>query len=176
MHQYGVFRRLLGCGAGEDEKMTRWGEIKCPRCAELEAELRESALQELAALGQASEAYQAQKDAEAKLAEADGALNICSASWGECNRILDETKAKLAQQDDDFYPASAGDDPIWLGGVEYITKSRSDDLVQAAVAAERERCANVAESVALPMDGRNAKAQADYMSKVIAAAIREGEE
>jgi hypothetical protein len=34
MHQYGVFRRLLGCGAGEVGKMTRWGEIKCPRCAE----------------------------------------------------------------------------------------------------------------------------------------------
>jgi hypothetical protein len=39
-------------------------------------------------------------------------------------------------QDDDFYPATAGDDPIWLGGVEYITKSRSDDLVQTAVAAK----------------------------------------
>jgi phage FluMu protein Com len=34
MHHYGVFRRLLGCGAGEVGKMTRWGEIKCPRCAE----------------------------------------------------------------------------------------------------------------------------------------------
>jgi uncharacterized coiled-coil protein SlyX len=34
---------------------------------------------------------------EAKLAEAEGALSICSASWGECNRILDETKAKLAK-------------------------------------------------------------------------------
>jgi hypothetical protein len=41
-----------------------------------------------------------------------------------------------------------------------------------ALEAERERCAKVAESVALPMDGRNAKAQADYMSKVIASAIR----
>jgi hypothetical protein len=39
MHQYGVFRRLLGCGAGEVGKMTRWGEINCPRCAELEAKL-----------------------------------------------------------------------------------------------------------------------------------------
>jgi hypothetical protein len=38
-------------------------------------------------------------------------------------------------QDDDFYPATAGDDPIWLGGVEYITRKRSDNLVQAAVAA-----------------------------------------
>jgi hypothetical protein len=39
MHHYGVFRRLLGCGAGEDGAMTRWGEIKCPRCEELEAKL-----------------------------------------------------------------------------------------------------------------------------------------
>jgi hypothetical protein len=34
MHHYGVFRRLLGCGAGEVGEMTRWGEIKCPRCEE----------------------------------------------------------------------------------------------------------------------------------------------
>jgi hypothetical protein len=39
MHHYGVFRRLLGCGAGEDEAMTRWGEINCPRCEDLEAKL-----------------------------------------------------------------------------------------------------------------------------------------
>ena len=39
MHQHGVFRRFLGCGAGEDGEMTRWGEIKCARCAELEAKL-----------------------------------------------------------------------------------------------------------------------------------------
>jgi len=39
MHHYGIFRRLLGCGAGEVGAMTRWGEIKCPRCAELEAKL-----------------------------------------------------------------------------------------------------------------------------------------
>ena len=47
--------------------MAKWGEIKCPRCAELEAKLRKSALQELSALGQASEAYQAQLAAEAAL-------------------------------------------------------------------------------------------------------------
>ena len=50
--------------------MAKWGEIKCPRCEELEAKLRKSALQELSALGQASEAYQAQLEAEAKLAKA----------------------------------------------------------------------------------------------------------
>ena len=44
--------------------MTRWGEIKCPRCAELEAKLRKSALQEMSDLGQASEVYQAQLAAE----------------------------------------------------------------------------------------------------------------
>jgi hypothetical protein len=42
MHHYGVFRRLLGCGAGEVGKMTRWGEIKCPRCEELEAKLEQA--------------------------------------------------------------------------------------------------------------------------------------
>jgi hypothetical protein len=57
--------------------------------------------------------------------------------------------AKLAQQDDDFHPATAGDDPIWLGGVEYITKSRSDDLVQAAVAAALREAAGIADR----MDG-----------------------
>ena len=78
--------------------MAKWGEIKCPRCEELEAEnanlkqmwwdasdvtdlagtiadleakLRKSALQELSALGQASEVYQAQLAAEAKLAAID---------------------------------------------------------------------------------------------------------
>jgi hypothetical protein len=39
MHHYGVFRRLLGCGAGEVGEMTRWGEINCPRCEELEGKL-----------------------------------------------------------------------------------------------------------------------------------------
>jgi phage FluMu protein Com len=39
MHRDGDERRLLGCGAGEVRKMTRWGEIKCPRCEELEAKL-----------------------------------------------------------------------------------------------------------------------------------------
>lgn len=44
------------------------------RCEELEAKLRKSALQEIAALGQASEAYQAQLAAEAKLTQAVEAL------------------------------------------------------------------------------------------------------
>jgi hypothetical protein len=45
---------------------------------------------------------------------------------GGCRQMTDTT-----QDDDDFFPATAGDDPIWLGGVEYITKSRSDELVKA---------------------------------------------
>ena len=32
-----------------------------------------------------------------KLTQAEGALNICSWSWGECNRILEETEAKLSK-------------------------------------------------------------------------------
>jgi hypothetical protein len=39
MHRDGDERGLLGCGAGEVGEMTRWGEIKCPRCEELEAKL-----------------------------------------------------------------------------------------------------------------------------------------
>ena len=44
------------------------------------------------------------------------------------------------------------------------------------VAAERERCAKVAESVALPMSGKIAKAQAGYMRGTIAHHIRKGGE
>jgi len=44
MHRDGDERRLLGCGAGEVGEMTRWGEIKCPRCEELEAKLTKALL------------------------------------------------------------------------------------------------------------------------------------
>ena len=44
------------------------------------------------------------------------------------------------------------------------------------VAAERERCARVAESVALPMDGKIVKAQAGYMRDIIAHHIRKAGE
>ena len=44
MHRDGDERRLLGCGAGEVGTMTRWGEIKCPRCAELEDKLAKAVL------------------------------------------------------------------------------------------------------------------------------------
>ena len=47
------------------------GDKLADRIEELEAKLRKSALQELSALGQASEAYQAQLAAEAKLAKAE---------------------------------------------------------------------------------------------------------
>jgi len=45
------------------------------RIEELEAKVRESALSELSALGQASEAYIAQKEAEAKLEKSLDALD-----------------------------------------------------------------------------------------------------
>jgi hypothetical protein len=48
------------------------------RLEELEAKLRKSALQEMSALGQASEAYQAQLAAEAKLAKAVEAMQFWS--------------------------------------------------------------------------------------------------
>ena len=77
-------------------------------------------------------------------------------------------------QDDDFYPATAGDDPIWLGGVEYITKSRSDDLVKA----ERERCAEQAEShkPSASLLSERYWRGVDEAAHSIAVAIREGEE
>jgi len=63
--------------------------------------------------------------------------------------------------------------------VEWVRRL-ADDLIVAeaklakAVEVERERCAKVAESVALPMDGKIAKAQAGYMRGIIAHHIREG--
>jgi len=93
MHRDGAERGLLGCGAGEVGEMTRWGEIKCPRCEELEAKLRKSALQEMSALGQASEAYQAQLAAEAKLERAVEMLRILG--------IADAILAGLKGESDD---------------------------------------------------------------------------
>ena len=72
--------------------MAKWGELKCPNCEETfqmyvdanearidaEKKLRKSALQEMSALGQASEAYQAQKEAEAKLEKAVEAMQFWS--------------------------------------------------------------------------------------------------
>jgi hypothetical protein len=77
MHHYGVFRRLLGCGAGEVGEMTDlippqkiagltpyvceyqgpdgWGEIKCARCAEAD-DLVQAAV--AAALTEAAEAVE----------------------------------------------------------------------------------------------------------------------
>jgi hypothetical protein len=51
----GGFRRLLGCGAGEVGEMTRWGEIKCARCAEAD-DLVQAAV--AAALTEAAEAVE----------------------------------------------------------------------------------------------------------------------
>ena len=48
--------------------------------------------------------------------------------------------------------------------------------LEAKLAAERERCAKVAESVALPMDGKIVKALAGYMRDTIAHHIRKGGE
>ena len=58
------------------------------------------------------------------------------------------------------------------------TDERLDRIeeLEAKLAAERERCAKIAESVALPMDGKIAKAQAGYMRGIIAHHIREGGE
>ena len=92
--------------------MAKWAEINCPRCAELEAKLRKSALQELSALGQASEAYQAQLAAEAKL---KWVLEERDTTFALMLKRAETAEAKLAQQ---------------------------DDLVQAAVAAALREAAN----------------------------------
>ena len=74
--------------------MAKWGEINCPKCEELEAKLRKSALQEMSALGQASEAYQAQLAAEAKLERAVEMLRIL----GVADAILAELKGQIANR------------------------------------------------------------------------------
>jgi len=68
------------------------------RIEELEAKLRETALSELSALGQASEAYTAQLDAEARLAEAIEALQLADAamSGAKMNMSIVERKVKAA--------------------------------------------------------------------------------
>ena len=59
------------------------------RIQELEAKLRKSALQELSALGQASEAYQAQLAAEAKLERAVEALAKIKQTYrGDAHRLI----------------------------------------------------------------------------------------
>jgi phage FluMu protein Com len=76
MHHYGVFRRLLGGGAGEDGEMTRWGEIKCPRCAELEAKLAQ-ALRALERIEVSTDTREQGAIAMATLAELKGQGDTC---------------------------------------------------------------------------------------------------
>jgi hypothetical protein len=106
----------------------------------------------------------------------------------EADRI-EELEAKLAQQDDLVQAAVAaalreaakisdqwiGCEPITSGILALITPDAQAAL-DRVVAAERERCAKVAESVALPMSGKIAKAQAGYMRDTIAHHIRKGGE
>lgn len=65
--------------------------------------------------------------------------------------------------DDDFHPATAGDDPIWMGGVEYITKSRSDDLVEAA---EQRGYANAMEAERKLHDSRIEELEANLAEQI----------
>ena len=72
-------------------------EMLTDRIEELEAKVRSSALQELSTLGQASEAYQAQLAAEAKLADCEKYRD----AYAECDRIgtqaVRDLEAKLAK-------------------------------------------------------------------------------
>jgi hypothetical protein len=120
----------------------------------------------------------------------------------EADRI-EELEAKLAQQDDLVQAAVAAAlreaaalmfDDLWITADNDREEGYDEGLSAAAnailalitpdaqaaldrvVAAERERCAKVAESVALPMGGKIAKAQAGYMRDTIAHHIRKGGE
>ena len=94
MHHYGVFRRLLGGGAGEDGEMTRWGEIKCPRCAELEAKLAQ-ALRALERIELSTDTREQGAIAMATLAELKGPDDACVSCGAPtpndfCNFCLEE--------------------------------------------------------------------------------------
>jgi hypothetical protein len=65
------------------------------RIKELEANLRDMALDCLAAHGQAAEAYQAQLAAESKLAKAVEALDINPWSMGYHDQMIDDTLTEL---------------------------------------------------------------------------------
>ena len=119
---------LQGCEGLENmawDMSTAYLALKAERDA-LAADAGKAYLQSIASMGQASEAYQAQLAVEAerdalatKLAEAEGALNICSAAWGECNRILDETKAKLARAE---RAAELFGGPNWSAKLDYYSR------------------------------------------------------
>lgn len=70
---------------------------------------------------------------EDKLAKAEGALSICSASWGECNRILDENKAKLAKAEAGLLAIAKRDEQmIW--GEDYEVEEAFKDMRDIALA------------------------------------------
>lgn len=106
---------------------------------------------------------------------------------------IEELEAKLAQQDERVQAAVAAalreaaecctgsgtiaiDGPIAAKEILALITPDAQAALDRVVAAERERCAKIAESVALPMDGKVAKAQAGYMRSIIAHHIREGGE
>ena len=96
---------MLGEKAGEVTDLRR-------RIEELEAKLRKSALQELSALGQASEAYQAQLAAEAKLAKQD---DLVQAAVAAALREAVEIYRKLSEGS----PVGAADGQTYH--VRYVT-------------------------------------------------------
>ena len=71
-----------------------------------------------------------------------------------------------------------GSPPEPFYAVGHLIDAMADRIeeLEAKLAAERERCAKVAESVALPMDGKIVKALAGYMRDTIAHHIRKGGE
>jgi hypothetical protein len=161
MHHYGVFRRLLGCGAGEDEAMTRWGEIKCPRCEEREAKL-----------AQQDDLVKRMNDAR------DFPANTCGAS-----RHAAMIAEALCSGDD--YPMLA-EEPDHCGGSiaatvaalwECRTKlAQQDDLVQAAVAAALREAAEAVEDYCADAPDLAWHGHSVGIRDAILALIREGGE
>lgn len=72
----------------------------------------------------------------AQLTLANGSLDICSKSWGECNAALDEAKSKLLAANQ---RAEMLADSVAQAG---LTQADLD----AAVQAERERCATICDT------------------------------
>jgi hypothetical protein len=114
----------------------------------------------------------------------------------DANEARIDAEAKLAQQDDlmqaavaaalrDAAGEAAGEiaalgerelSPFIRRRILALITPDAQAALDRVVAAERERCAKVAESLALPMDGKIAKAQAGYMRGIIANNIRKAGE
>jgi hypothetical protein len=125
-----------------------------------------------------------------------GASQLVTMEHEMTDKARIDAEAKLAQQDDlmqaavaaalrDAAGEAAGEiaalgerelSPFIRRRILALITPDAQAALDRVVAAERERCAKVAESLALPMDGKIAKAQAGYMRGIIANNIRKAGE